>query len=98
MYDDGITEFKVHRQPGKLEVYLERNVERSQLHASDEYRPSRYFCYHIMPGPSSDGDKPELTMKSLSSKFIEDPIRLGSMQGNWKFILVERSQLHASDA
>ena len=54
----------------------------------------RYYSYHFMPRVSGDlarmvTDKAELTMQSLSSKYKNDPRKLGSIQGNWKYILKE---------
>ncbi len=54
----------------------------------------RYFCYHFMPRVTGDlarmvTDNPDMTMQSLSLKYSNDPLKLGSMQGNWKYILKE---------
>ena len=54
----------------------------------------RYYCYHYMPRMTGDlarmvTDKSELTMDSLSKKYADNPLKLGSMQGNWKYILKE---------
>lgn len=54
----------------------------------------RYFSYHFMPKLSGDlsrmvTNKPELTMVNLSRKYVDSPRILGSMQGNWKYILKE---------
>ena len=52
----------------------------------------RYYSYHFMSRVTGDRMvmyKAELTMQSLSLKYKNDPQKLGSIQGNWKYILKE---------
>ncbi len=54
----------------------------------------RYFSYHFMSKFSGDlsrmvTNKPDLTMVKLSEMHKGSPRLLGSIQGNWKFILKE---------
>ena len=54
----------------------------------------RYYSYHFMPRVTGDlarmvTDRRDLVMTSLTSKYHNDPLRLGSIQGNWKYILKE---------
>ena len=62
-------------------------------HEQPEYR-RRYFCYHFMSKYTGDLSylvtrKPELTMVNLCKKYSGNPKMLGSIQGNWKYILKE---------
>ena len=62
-------------------------------HQQPEHK-RRYFSYHFMSKYSGDlsrmvTNKPELTMVTLSEKYKGNPRLLGSMQGNWKYILKE---------
>ena len=62
-------------------------------HPQPEHR-RRYFSYHYMSRYSGDlsrmvTNKPEMTMLNLNEQFKGNPRLLGSMQGNWKYILKE---------
>ena len=62
-------------------------------HQQPQYK-RRYFCYHFMPRATGDlarmvTDKVDLTMVNLSKRYRDNPLTLGSMQGNWKYILKE---------
>lgn len=84
-------EFQIHKK-----LKHENIIELSCFMFGTEQpqRNRRYFCYHFMPRLTGDlakmvTDKPDLTMVSLSKRFENDPRALGSMQGNWKYILKE---------
>jgi hypothetical protein len=54
----------------------------------------RFYCYHFMPRVTGDlarmvTDRRDLVMTSLITKYQNDPLQLGSIQGNWKYILKE---------
>ena len=62
-------------------------------HQQPEHK-RRYFSYHFMSKYSGNlsrmvTNKPELTMVTLNQKYKGNPRLLGSMQGNWKYILKE---------